>query len=267
LGPIFTREGYAQPVVHTHNQQKSDSGQTGSIQAEDAMQDPKTETTVMIVEDHPLYAAGMQELVEFVITDARIVHAQGLNDAINLMKMRHPTLIIADLHLGDSEGLDTAKALHAESLGVPILFMSGDEGLLPDLLRLNLHKCYAMPKTGDFYQTSHMLTDCISRAGVVANWRNPNSSTGGRPNSLQRGRREVGGRIQLTQKQREVMLLLLNGLSNKEIARQLSLSPETVKTHLREIFTRMNVRNRTQAVSLFKKAPSLSNLTDTGSGN
>jgi DNA-binding NarL/FixJ family response regulator len=45
------------------------------------------------------------------------------------------------------------------------------------------------------------------------------------------------------------MHFLASGLSNKEIARKLDLSPETIKTHLREIFTRMNVKNRTQAVS------------------
>ncbi|NJM32467.1 MAG: response regulator transcription factor, partial [Limnobacter sp.] len=38
---------------------------------------------------------------------------------------------------------------------------------------------------------------------------------------------------------------------------KLELSPETIKTHLREIFTRMNVRNRTQAVSLYRKIPRL----------
>jgi len=223
------------------------------------------ETTVLIVEDHPLYATGLRELVDFVITDAHIVQVATLKDAELQIDRQPPTLIIADLNLNDSRGLETAQRLCERVHGTPILFVSGDDRLLTDLVNLNLHRCFAMPKTGDFYQTAQMLTECISRASVITNWRAPSLQRHGRPNAMHRGRREIGGRVHLTHKQTQVMQLLVNGLSNKEIARQLDLSPETVKTHLREIFTRMNVRNRTQAVSLFKKSPSLSSLTgDTG---
>lgn len=220
------------------------------------------DTTVLIIEDHPLFATGLRELVDFVITDCRILQAGSLRDAEFLIQRQMPTLIISDLNLADCNGLETARRLSEATVNVPILFVSGDEHLLDELTRLNLTRCFAMPKTGDFYQTAQMLTECISRASVITNWRAPALQRHGRPNTLHRGRREVTGRIHLTQKQTQVMQLLVNGLSNKEIARQLALSPETVKTHLREIFTRMNVRNRTQAVSLFKRTPTLSRLDD-----
>lgn len=218
------------------------------------------DTTVLIIEDHPLFATGLRELVNFVITDCHVLQAESLRDAGAVLSRHRPTLIIADLNLGDCGGLETAHRLVQMAIDLPILFISGDEALLNEVARLSLPRCFAMPKTGDFYQTAQMLTECISRASVITNWRAPVLHRQGRPSSLSRGRRDIGGRVHLTQKQTQVMQLLVNGLSNKEIARQLSLSPETVKTHLREIFTRMNVRNRTQAVSLFKKTPSLASL-------
>lgn len=226
------------------------------------MNHAESDTTVLIIEDHPLYATGLRELVDFVITEARVIQATSLREAQNLIAQRMPTLIIADLNLSDSSGLDTARSLSEQIHTTPVLYVSGDDRVLQELAQLNLPRSFAMPKTGDFYQTAQMLTECISRASVITNWRAPVLQRHGRPSSIMRGRRDIMGRSHLTQKQTQVMQLLVNGLSNKEIARQLDLSPETVKTHLREIFTRMNVRNRTQAVSLFKKAPSLSRLNE-----
>ncbi len=215
------------------------------------------ETQILIVEDHPLYATGMRDLVEFVVADTKITHVASLREACEFLTHTQPALIIADLQLTDSKGIQTAITIRKMNFETPILFMSGDESLLHKLTELALFKCFAMPKTGDFYQTSQMLTDCISRASIVASWKQPINNSSRFRSHL---RRDISGRIQLTIKQREVMQLLLTGLSNKEIARELDLSPETIKTHLREIFTRMNVRNRTQAVSLFKKFPNLADL-------
>jgi DNA-binding NarL/FixJ family response regulator len=216
------------------------------------------ETHILIIEDHPLYATGMRELVEFVISDVKVFTVSSMKEALGHLATKVPILIIADLKLNDSEGMATADTLRRADARTPILFMSGDEALLAWLEKRNLHRCYAMPKTGDFHQTSQMLLTCISRASVIANWRSPHIN--GKHFSQRNKMSPNGTRIQLTQKQREVMSLLVNGMSNKEIARQLVLSPETIKTHLREIFTRMNVRNRTQAVGLFKKMPSLADL-------
>ncbi len=216
------------------------------------------ETHILIIEDHPLYATGIKELVEFVISDVKVFTVANMKDALGHLATKIPLLIISDLKLSDSNGMETVDTLRRADMRTPILFMSGDDKLLLELEKRNLHKCYAMPKTGDFHQTSQMLLDCVSRASVIANWRSPHVN--GRHFSMRNKMSPTGSRIQLTQKQREVMMLLVNGMSNKEIARQLVLSPETIKTHLREIFTRMNVRNRTQAVSLFKKMPSLADL-------
>ena len=216
------------------------------------------ENHILIIEDHPLYASGMKELVEFVISDIKVFTVGNMKDALSHLATKTPILIIADLKLNDSDGPDTAETLRRADTTTPILFMSGDEDLLAILEKKILHRCYAMPKTGDFHQTSQMLLACISRASVIANWRSPHIN--GKQFSQRNKMNVAGNRIQLTQKQREVMLLLVNGMSNKEIARQLVLSPETIKTHLREIFTRMNVRNRTQAVGLFKKMPNLADL-------
>jgi DNA-binding NarL/FixJ family response regulator len=58
---------------------------------------------------------------------------------------------------------------------------------------------------------------------------------------------------ELTPKQKEVLKLMGLGLSNKEIARELAVSPETIKTHAKDLFGRLGVKNRTQAASISKR--------------
>ena len=53
----------------------------------------------------------------------------------------------------------------------------------------------------------------------------------------------------LSARQRDVFTLIVRGLSNKEIARNLAIAPETVKSHVKHIFTKLNVEKRAQAVS------------------
>lgn len=212
---------------------------------------------ILVIEDHPLFATGIKDLVEFVATNADIVCAASMAQALQLCAESKPALIITDLRLPDLQGQGVIDRLSAQFPDVPLMIMSGDSALLHSIQTSQHAPSWLISKAEGFEQTSAILLEALTRAGVNVQWR-PNALSNRHSNGDHiTGRSGVATGIQLTQKQQMVMHYLASGLSNKEIARKLDLSPETIKTHLREIFTRMNVKNRTQAVSLYRKIPRL----------
>jgi DNA-binding NarL/FixJ family response regulator len=177
--------------------------------------------------------------------------------AAELCSKNSPALFITDLRLPDAEGQDVINTLTQLNPNLPMLIMSGDDQLLNSVVPSQHAPSWLLSKSEGFEQTSAVLLEALTRAGVQVQWR-PNALSNRQTNGEHiTGRMGQNNGIQLTHKQQQVMHYLASGLSNKEIARKLDLSPETIKTHLREIFTRMNVKNRTQAVSLYRKIPRL----------
>ena len=212
---------------------------------------------ILVIEDHPLFATGIKDLVEFVATNADILCAANMAHAAELCSKNTPALFITDLRLPDAEGQDVINTLTQLNPNLPMLIMSGDEQLLNSVVPSQHAPSWLLSKSEGFEQTSAVLLEALTRAGVQVQWR-PNALSNRQTNGEHiTGRMGQNNGIQLTHKQQQVMHFLASGLSNKEIARKLDLSPETIKTHLREIFTRMNVKNRTQAVSLYRKIPRL----------
>lgn len=212
---------------------------------------------ILVLEDHPLFATGIKDLVEFVATNAEILCAANIAHAKELATKNSPALIITDLRLPDGEGQTVINALIEINPNLPMLIMSGDDQLLNSVVPSQYAPSWTLSKSEGFEQTSAVLLEALTRAGIQVQWR-PNALSNRQTNGEHiTGRMGQNNGIQLTHKQQQVMHYLASGLSNKEIARKLDLSPETIKTHLREIFTRMNVKNRTQAVSLYRKIPRL----------
>lgn len=212
---------------------------------------------ILVIEDHPLFATGIKDLVEFVATNAEILCAPSLAHARELCEHNTPALVITDLRLPDAQGQGVIDSIARMCPNLPMLIMSGDDALLQSITAGQHAPSWFLSKSEGFEQTSSILLEALTRAGVQVQWR-PNALSN-RSSSGEHitGRSGQTNGIQLTHKQQQVMHYLASGLSNKEIARKLELSPETIKTHLREIFTRMNVKNRTQAVSLYRKIPRL----------
>ena len=216
-----------------------------------------TPNKILVIEDHPLFATGIKDLVEFVATNAEIICAASVSSALQACGSQKPALIITDLRLPDLQGQSVIDKLGSHFPDVPLMVMSGDSALLQSIQTSQHAPSWLISKTEGFEQTSAILLEALTRAGINVQWR-PNALSSRHSNGEHiTGRSGVSTGIQLTQKQQLVMHYLASGLSNKEIARKLELSPETIKTHLREIFTRMNVKNRTQAVSLYRKIPRL----------
>jgi DNA-binding NarL/FixJ family response regulator len=203
---------------------------------------------ILIIEDHPIMGNAICSSVASQITNSECEVVTTLAQALNLLQaaknqqLRY-TLIVTDLNLPDSRGLDTLKALKPRSQDAPIVVLSMDDEpqVIQDCKMLAVNYISKSDASNQFETAIHAV---FQEMGLHA--RKKNSFT------LDTVCPPPDSRIELlTPKQNCVLAELAQGYSNKEIARRLCVSDETVRGHLTEIFKRLSVQNRTQATKYY----------------
>lgn len=211
-----------------------------------------TRPAILSIEDHPLFAAGMSDLLRLLFPEFNLASVPSLAEARQWLSGNAPVAIIADLNLKDArpaEVLDYLLTHHRDCL---LVLATGDNKFVADNNLRDDIRVKVLPKMLSFEKASEELLQCFITAGLVK----PNEE--GRVETLaerlarKTSESENVGK-ELTPKQVEVMEYVALGLTNKEIARNLDVSPETIKHHLKEAFERLNVNSRSQAVAAFRK--------------
>jgi DNA-binding NarL/FixJ family response regulator len=190
---------------------------------------------ILVVDDHPLVRAGVREVLKGLDADVKVIEAA--NAALALEQVAaNPGLDLAliDLNLPDMNGLELLAKLGARTPDLPVVVLSGAED--PALMRLALERGALgfVPKTA----LSDIIVPALRLVLSGGVYMPPQMLTGAS------GRPALG----ITPRQGEVLQLMLDGKSNKEIARALELSEPTVKAHMTAILRAFNVRTRAQAM-------------------
>lgn len=211
----------------------------------------------LIVDDHALVRFGFSLTLKQRYADATIVETSSLADALRTLQSDPDlTAILYDLQLDDSDQLEGLAVMLEAAGDVPVIVVSGtgDSATIASCIRAGarafVHKaCEAA--------TLDQALPIVLSGGIIAPAlparhggnpiRIPLSSTAPPPRSA-----DVVDT--LTDRQRQVLLLLLEGQSNKEIARALGVLEGTIKVHLRTVMQRLGVRNRTQLALAAVKA-------------
>lgn len=226
---------------------------------------------VLLVDDHPLVLSALQAVVQTVGSDTEIVGVDSAAAArATLAAQSDFDLVLLDLALGTVDGFDVLAEFRAAYPAVPVVVVSASEraadviraidlgamGFVPKKSsHAELHEALRMVMGGSMYVPPAMLGLEFSRGAatggdtvpdVMRPAGDPPLGPGVRPEPQQKlpSLDEVG----LTPRQTEVLSLLLQGLPNKLIARQLHLSVETVKDHVAAVLRALGVSSRTQAV-------------------
>ena len=198
------------------------------------MQEDRRTPFALIVEDHPLVADSLVACVRDCNAELEVENAESLRVALRLLALRPaPLLIVTDLTLPDTTGTEAVRCLReAAPQSTLLVFTALDDPILRSEAKELGATDYLIKNTS--IQT---LQDAI--LAVV----------GGSPSENQAApeRRGTLSRL-LTPKQNSVLQELAAGRSNKEIAERMNISDKTVGSHMKEIFGRLGVRNRTEAV-------------------
>jgi two-component system, NarL family, nitrate/nitrite response regulator NarL len=187
---------------------------------------------ILVVDDHRLFCEGLRLILARAWPGSSVAIA---NDALQagdfLRRGRCVDLVLLDLNLPGLAGVDALKHLLPLCGAAPVVALSGSASpeTISDVLS---HGATAfLPKDTDW-------TDLIERLQHIAAKRDKSEDEDAVP-----------GSGELTPRERAVLSCLVDGSSNKEIARNLGVSEVTVRVHLKHAFAKLGVRNRTQAVA------------------
>ena len=192
---------------------------------------------VLLADDHALVRAGLRELLQKLPDVEVVAEANDGREALALVKSALPNLVLLDITMKGLTGLEAAERIVKDFPGVKVIMLSmhaneeyvlralraGVNGyIIKDAAIVELELAINAVVGGETY-----LSPNISRT-VIENYLN---RTGGKSSSLE----------QLTPRQREILQLIAEGQSTKEIAFTLKLSVKTVETHRAQLMERLEI--------------------------
>jgi len=200
--------------------------------------------TILIVDDHALVRQGVRRLLE-TQQDVRVVGEAGQADAaVALAAATEPDIVLLDVEIPGGEVTETVRRIGENSPRSRIIILSMHEG--PDLVQATL----AAGIRAYLLKSVHWQELVVAIRAVHAD--GDRVILGVSQESLQaaRPRPEPG---ELSDREREVLGLVGQALSNNQIASRLGLTEATVKRHLRNIFTKLGAVSRLDAVNKAKE--------------
>ncbi|MFE1598813.1 response regulator [Methylobacterium sp. ID0610] len=202
-----------------------------------------SETTIVIADDHPLFRGALRGAVGTILPDARIVEANGL-DALTAHLDRDDAvdLILLDLTMPGVQGFSGLIYLRAQHPAIPVVIVSANEDPVVIRRALDFGAAGFIPKSLDIDE----IGEAIRQVLAGGTWSPPDIALSA---SEDKETADLMRRLAtLTPQQVRVLMMLSEGLLNKQIAYELSVSEATVKAHVSAILQKLGVESRTQAV-------------------
>jgi DNA-binding NarL/FixJ family response regulator len=206
---------------------------------------------ILVVDDHPLYRSGVAYTLQNTGMEVNVIECSSLDAAFQRLDQGlRADLVILDLQMPGYQGLDSVRTVRSRQPELPVLVLSGNED--PAVVRecIDLGAFGFVPKSAPADQF-HAALKLVLSGGVYLP---PTSLSVGYTAS--RAQQDAWGRLgaHLTERQRQVLLGIVQGKPNKVIARDLGLSDTTVKSHVAHILDALVVSNRTEAVYALARA-------------
>ena len=200
--------------------------------------------TVIVADDHPLFRTAIKEALTTQEGQTRFLEANSLESLQRLVDENHDVdLVLLDLHMPGVTGFAGLIYLGKRCPSVPVVIISANED--PVVIRRALDHGAAgfIPKSSSM----DTIREAIAAVLMGEIW-SPPLSRSNLPGS-QASEMEMAERMaQLTPQQFKVLMMMSQGLLNKQIGYELSVSEATVKAHVTAIMSKLGVNNRTQAV-------------------
>lgn len=197
---------------------------------------------LMIVDDHRVVRSGLSAFL-LAYDDLKLVgEASGGEEAVRLCAKVKPDVVLMDLVMPGMDGIAATKAIQEQCPGTKVIALTsfGDQ-----------ERVQAALKAGAI---GYLLKD-VSDVELVAAVRN---AVAGQPTLAAEAQRALiqatmspkSPGSDLTEREREVLALMVKGMSNDEIAERLTVRPSTAKFHVSNVLSKLGVATRTEAVAL-----------------
>jgi DNA-binding NarL/FixJ family response regulator len=200
-------------------------------------------TRLVIADDHPLFRGALREAVAGLFKDVEIAEAGSFDDVTKLLERGGEVdLILLDLTMPGVRGFSGLMYLRAQYPSVPVVVVSANDD--PGVIR----RCMDFGASGFIPKTLGIeaMRGAIGRVFEGGVWTPPDIELGAGSDAEAA---DLMARLaSLTPQQVRVLMMLSEGLLNKQIAYELSVSEATVKAHVSAILQKLGVESRTQAV-------------------
>jgi len=192
---------------------------------------------LLTVDDHPLLREGIAALIGSQTDMQLVAEAANGHEALDLFRVHLPDITLMDLQMPEMSGIDAIGAIRGEYPEARIIVLTTHAGdvqvsralkagarayLLKGLLRIELLETIRAVHAGQKRLSAEVAAEIAEHASDGS----------------------------LTPREVDVLRLVARGNANKEIAAQLSLTEETVKSHLRSILAKLSANDRTHAVAI-----------------
>ncbi|WP_043629757.1 response regulator [Nonomuraea candida] len=223
---------------------------------------PDETIKVLLADDHELVRKGFRLMLDAQPDLSVVGEAGDGGEAVELSRRLRPDVVLMDLHMPGMDGVRATELITSELPGVRVLALStfdldenvvaalraGADGFLPkDVSPEELIEGVRVVHRGESAVAPRLLTRLIG--AFVRAPGGPRRTSAEPPGASGAGAGAgAPGLAGLTEREREILVLIARGRSNAEIAAELAVSPSTVKNHVTNLFAKIGVRDRAQAV-------------------
>src|SRR5258708_5011740 len=200
---------------------------------------------IVIADDHPIFRDGLRKLLSLEEDFKVVAEARDGKEVLEVLEEHQPDILLLDLKMPGLDGLTALQKLQNSRSKTKVIVLTASEdknqfvqamkfgtwGIVlkqtaPELLNKSIRKVHA----GEIWLDSH------TTAAVMRQFSSPMETTplGGRDRD----------RSPLSQREREIVVLVAQGFKNKEMAEKMFISEQTVKNHLHNIFDKLGVSDR-----------------------
>ncbi len=197
-------------------------------------------TRVLIVEDHQVVAEGLAALINDQKDMTVIGQAGSVADSVTRAAELQPDLVLVDFRLTDGTGADAAAAIRQLRPQTKLIFLTREDSDAARFAALEagasafIHKSRAAQEVVDAIRTVAEGGTLFTPRGIA---------------QLISSRREVEAQLErLTAREKEVLRLMAEGMSSRDIASKLGISYTTVRTHIRSLGSKLGVHSKLEAI-------------------
>ncbi|WP_261129839.1 response regulator transcription factor [Bacillus sp. Marseille-Q3570] len=197
---------------------------------------------VMLVDDHAVLRDGLKNIFEMEDDIQVVGEAVNGSEALEVLKDKKPDVVLLDINLPDKNGVELTAIFKRNYPNIKVLILT--------MHSMDEYFMAAIREGADGYllkdAPSVQVVEAIRTVAKGESIIDPSLTK--KLLGYYNQKSESTDKSELTEREKEVLMCLVDGLSNKEIGERLFISDKTVKIHVSKIFKKINVKSRSQAV-------------------
>lgn len=216
---------------------------------------------ILVADDHQLFIDGIRHILYKLDSNVTVTESNSAEQAIEIIESgKEFDLILIDLSMPGMNGMSILKRMHERKIWLPLVIVSAEEDVRTIKSALEIGALGFIPKSHNSQQMLSVLRNILDGEIYIPpeiQKQIDNLETRRPPtDALNNGSLKNSG---ITKRQFEVLQLMAQGYSNKQIASTLFLTEHTVKAHISGLFTALKTRNRTECVQMAERKGILDN--------